>query len=71
MPQVARGELDGIGGSIVVVDVIRAFSTAAYAFGSEHCDPTDIELAARVDAVDFAMEAERTGEGLRLTPRRR
>jgi 2-phosphosulfolactate phosphatase len=30
----ARWELDGVGGAVVVVDVIRAFTTAAYAFGS-------------------------------------
>ena len=30
----ARWELDGVDGPIVVVDVIRAFSTAAYAFGA-------------------------------------
>lgn len=29
-----RWELDGIRGAIVVIDVIRAFSTAAYAFGA-------------------------------------
>jgi 2-phosphosulfolactate phosphatase len=40
------------------------------ALGSEHCDPTDIALAATVDAFDFAMEVERTDLGLRLTPRR-
>jgi 2-phosphosulfolactate phosphatase len=39
------------------------------ALGSEHCDPMDIELAATVDAFDFAMEVERTDLGLRLTPR--
>jgi 2-phosphosulfolactate phosphatase len=31
---VARWELDGVDGAVVVVDVIRAFTTAAYAFGS-------------------------------------
>ena len=31
---VARWELAGVGGPVVVVDVIRAFTTAAYAFGS-------------------------------------
>jgi len=39
------------------------------ALGPEHCDPTDIELAAVVDAFDFAMEVERTDHGLRLTTR--
>ena len=38
--------------------------------GPEHCDPTDIQLAARVDAFDFAMEVVRDGRGLRLEPRR-
>ena len=39
------------------------------ALGADHCDPGDIELAATVDAFDFAMEVERTPLGLRLTPR--
>jgi len=38
------------------------------ALGSEHTDPHDIELAAAVDAFDFAMEVERTDLGLRLAP---
>ncbi len=38
------------------------------ALGSEHTDPRDIELAAAVDAFDFAMEVERTDLGLRLAP---
>jgi 2-phosphosulfolactate phosphatase len=36
------------------------------ALGPEHTDPCDIELAAAVDAFDFAMEVERTDLGLRL-----
>lgn len=32
--QVNRWELDGVSGAVVVIDVIRAFSTAAYAFGA-------------------------------------
>jgi 2-phosphosulfolactate phosphatase len=36
------------------------------ALGPEHADPRDIELAAVVDAFDFAMEVERTDRGLRL-----
>jgi 2-phosphosulfolactate phosphatase len=40
------------------------------ALGPAHCDPTDIDLAATVDAFDFAMEVERTRLGLRLTARR-
>ena len=40
------------------------------ALGPDHCDPSDIELAAAVDAFDFAMEVERTARGLRLVPRR-
>lgn len=39
------------------------------ALGAEHCDPRDIDLAAAVDAFDFAMEVERTELGLRLTTR--
>ncbi len=29
-----RWELEGLGGPVVVIDVIRAFTTAAYAFGA-------------------------------------
>ncbi|NND75422.1 MAG: 2-phosphosulfolactate phosphatase [Ilumatobacter sp.] len=36
------------------------------ALGPDHCDPTDIDLASRVDEFDFAMEVERTAAGLRL-----
>jgi len=36
------------------------------ALGPDHTDPRDIELAAAVDAFDFAMEVERTDLGLRL-----
>jgi 2-phosphosulfolactate phosphatase len=39
------------------------------ALPAEHCDPADIELAARVDVFDFAMEVERDELGLRLVPR--
>ncbi len=42
-------------------------ATKTLALGPEHCDPTDIQLAATVDAFDFAMEVERTPLGLRLT----
>jgi 2-phosphosulfolactate phosphatase len=38
------------------------------ALGPDHCDPADIELAAAVDAFDFALEVERTDRGLRLAP---
>ena len=34
--------------------------------GLPHVDPRDIELAAAVDAFDFAMEVERAELGLRL-----
>ena len=37
--------------------------------GPQHCDPSDIELAAQVDAFDFAMEVGRTEIGLRLERR--
>jgi 2-phosphosulfolactate phosphatase len=36
--------------------------------GAGHVDPRDVELATRVDAFDFAMEARRTAAGLELTP---
>jgi 2-phosphosulfolactate phosphatase len=36
------------------------------ALGPQHTDPRDIELAAAVDAFDFAMEVHRTDLGLRL-----
>jgi 2-phosphosulfolactate phosphatase len=37
--------------------------------GAAHCDPLDIEFAARVDAFDFAMEVVRDELGLRLETR--
>lgn len=47
----ARWELDGVGGAVVVIDVIRAFTTAAYAFGS---GAREIYLVGDVDeALDF------------------
>ncbi len=36
--------------------------------GAGHVDPRDVELATRVDAFDFAMEARRTADGLELAP---
>ena len=36
--------------------------------GAGHVDPRDVELAVRVDAFDFAMEARATADGLELTP---
>ena len=38
------------------------------ALGADHVDPRDVELAVRVDAFDFAMEARPVGDLLRLTP---
>ncbi len=35
--------------------------------GPDHCDPADIEFASRLDVFDFAMEVERTPDGLRVT----
>jgi len=43
---VARWELDGVDGVVVAVDVVRAFSTAAYAFGA---GAMEIWLAAGVE----------------------
>lgn len=39
------------------------------ALGPDHCDPLDIEYAARIDTFDFAMEVTRDERGLRLEPR--
>jgi hypothetical protein len=39
------------------------------ALGDGHVHPADILLATRVDAFDFAMEVERTPDGLRLEAR--
>ena len=39
------------------------------ALGPDHCDPLDIEFAARIDAFDFAMEVVRDEHGLRLERR--
>ena len=43
---VARWELDGVGGVVVAVDVLRAFTTAAYAFAG---GASAIWLAGAVD----------------------
>ena len=43
-------------------------ATRTLSLGPEHCDPSDIEFASRLDVFDFAMEVERTPEGLRVTP---
>lgn len=40
------------------------------ALGAGHVDLADVELATRVDAFDFAMEARQTVAGLELTPTR-
>lgn len=48
----ARWELDGVSGVVVAIDVIRAFTTAAYAFGA---GASSILLVAEVDeAVQLA-----------------
>ncbi|MGA7756537.1 MAG: 2-phosphosulfolactate phosphatase [Ilumatobacteraceae bacterium] len=59
--------LDAAATSAALLATNEAAKTLA--LGPEHCDPTDIDLAATVDAFDFAMEVERTPLGLRLTPR--
>lgn len=54
---VARWELDGVSGAVVVVDVIRAFTTAAYAFGA---GAREIVL---VDTVEAALAYKATHPG--------
>ena len=54
---VARWELDGVHGPVVVVDVIRAFTTAAYAFGS---GAAEIYLVGDVDEA-LAFKAAHPG----------
>jgi 2-phosphosulfolactate phosphatase len=41
-------------------------AVATLALGDGHVDPHDIELCARLDAFDFAMEVTRDRDGLRL-----
>lgn len=53
----ARWELEGVGGAVVVVDVIRAFTTAAYAFSA---GASEIYL---VDSVEAALEFKRAHPG--------
>ena len=55
--QVARWELDGVDGAVVVIDVIRAFTTAAYAFGS---GAAEIYLVGTVDEA-LAFKAAHPG----------
>lgn len=59
--------LDAAGTSAALSTTNEAAKTLA--LGPDHCDPTDIQSAATVDAFDFAMEVERTPLGLRLTAR--
>lgn len=54
----ARWELGGVTGSVIVVDVIRAFTTAAYAFGS---GAAEIYL---VDSVDAALAFKAAHRGV-------
>lgn len=59
-----RRPLDGAASAAALLATDEASKTLA--LGAEHADQRDIELAAAVDAFDFAMEVERTGLGLRL-----
>jgi 2-phosphosulfolactate phosphatase len=63
----AGGPLDAAAISAALLATAEADRTLA--LGADHVDPRDIELAAAVDAFDFAMEVERTERGLRLTQR--
>jgi 2-phosphosulfolactate phosphatase len=60
-------QLDAAATSVALLTTKEARRTLA--LGDGHVDPRDIELAAAVDAFDFAMEVERTDRGLRLTTR--
>jgi len=55
--QLARWELDGVDGAVVVIDVIRAFTTAAYAFAS---GAAEIYLVGTVDEA-LAFKADHPG----------
>lgn len=61
-----------VGEPIAAVATAHAVATSreavvTLALGAAHVDPRDIELAVRVDAFDFAMEARVVGSGLLLT----
>ena len=62
-----RADLDAAATAAALLSTDEARKTLA--LGAEHCDPLDIEFAARVDAFDFAMEVVRDERGLRLEPR--
>jgi phosphosulfolactate phosphohydrolase-like enzyme len=51
-------------GAVVTLDVIRAFTTAAYAFAA---GAREIFLCGTVDTFQFAMEVVSTDRGMRLT----
>lgn len=53
----ARWELDGVAGAVVAIDVIRAFTTAAYAFGA------GADAIYLVSTVDEAVTFTRTYPG--------
>jgi 2-phosphosulfolactate phosphatase len=63
-----RGQpLDVEGTAAAVLRTREAARTLA--LGPEHTDPRDIEFAVRVDAFDFAMQADDTPDGLLLQMR--
>ena len=76
--QLKRWEFDGVSGAVVVIDVIstrrcgsRTDTPACWRWERTTASaPADIELAAHVDAFDFAMEVVRDERGLRLEPTR-
>ena len=64
----ARWELDGVNGPVVVVDVIRAFTTAAYAFGAGAAEiylVADVEEALSFKAAHPGTIALGENRGLR------
>jgi len=65
---IERARIDAPLEADVTAKMVAASDEAArtLALGGDHVDPEDILYATRVDLFDFAMEAVRTADGLRL-----
>ena len=59
--QVVRSQLEGVSGAVVVIDVLRAFTTAAYAFASGA--ESSIAVRESNPAMAFAGQAVVIGRG--------